>query len=437
MKTKKLSFKKQLSAPGLLKITRQAFQKIPDYLKSTSPFSLADCLTSGLALFGLKYPSLLQFDKDSRSDDMAKNNLRTLYGIKQVPCDTTMRERLDKVEPYFLQKPINKIIATLQRGKILEQYRYFQNYLLVAIDGSGYFSSHQIHCSSCCEKHHQDGSVTYYHQMLAAVIVHPLHKIVFPLAVEPIQKDDGISKNDCEHNAAKRLLVTIHNSHPHLNVIFLLDALYADGPIIRLLKQYGFRFIITAKAKDLKYLFEIYTFRQKEECLLQGAQGQEERYLFANDLPLNSVHDEIQVNCLEFFETGAKEHHFCWITDLLLNKTNFDIIARGGRARWHIENETFNTLKNQGYQFEHNFGHGYKHLGTVMAYLMFTAFLIDQVQEFCCKYFKAALIKCESRKYLWRKMSGLFVHYFLDSWEYLFLAIINGFRSKIEIFDSS
>ena len=58
-------------------------------------------------------------------------------------------------------------------------------------------------------------------------------------------------------------------------------------------------------------------------------------------------------------------------------KQNVAAIMRAGRASWKVENETFNTLKNQGYHFEHNFGHGEKHLATVFANLMMLAFLID------------------------------------------------------------
>ena len=105
---------------------------------------------------------------------------------------------------------------------------------------------------------------------------------------------------------------------------------------------------------------------------------------------------------------------------------------RAGRARWKIENETFNTLKNQGYQFEHNFGHGYKNLSTVFAYLMFQAFLIDQIQQFCCKYFKAALAKCTGRTHLWQKIRGLFFHYFVETWEDLYTVIISNLGSRLK-----
>ena len=112
-----------------------------------------------------------------------------------------------------------------------------------------------------------------------------------------------------------------------------------------------------------------------------------------------------------------------------MSDNNVARIAKGGRARWKIENETFNTLKNQGYQFEHNFGHGNKNLNVVFAYLMFTAFLIDQIQEFSCKYFKAALKKMWStRKYLWERIRGMFFEYFIDTWEQLYAGIIDGIK---------
>ena len=104
-------------------------------------------------------------------------------------------------------------------------------------DGTGYFSSSRVHCKNCCEKHHKDGRVTYYHQMLGAVVVHPEQREVFPLAPEPIVKGDGATKNDCERNAAKRLLGDVRREHPHLKLIVVEDGLASNGPHIQLLKQ--------------------------------------------------------------------------------------------------------------------------------------------------------------------------------------------------------
>ena len=96
---------------------------------------------------------------------------------------------------------------------------------------------------------------------------------------------------------------------------------------------------------------------------------------------------------------------------------------QGARARWRIENETFNTLKNQGYHFEHNFGHGYQHLSVVFATLMMLAFLVDQVQQLCCPLFQAAWAKWGSKRLLWEKMRAYFYAYALESMRHLFEAL--------------
>lgn len=98
---------------------------------------------------------------------------------------------------------------------------------------------------------------------------------------------------------------------------------------------------------------------------------------------------------------------------------------RGGRARWKIENETFNTLKNQGYQFEHNFGHGYCNLSTNFALLMLLAFAVDQLQEHCCKVFQAAREVCYSRTHLWEKMRSRYTTFIFEDWRGFFHSVVH------------
>ena len=110
---------------------------------------------------------------------------------------------------------------------------------------------------------------------------------------------------------------------------------------------------------------------------------------------------------------------------------------KGARCRWRIENETFNTLKNQGYNFEHNFGHGNANLSAVMAYLMMIAFAIDQAQEYTSKYFDLALKKEGRKLYLWQKIRGLFLNFVIDSWEQLYRFIIERPEVKLSLVLSS
>ncbi|MEI2421337.1 hypothetical protein V6O07_13770, partial [Arthrospira platensis SPKY2] len=113
---------------------------------------------------------------------------------------------------------------------------------------------------------------------------------------------------------------------------------------------------------------------------------------------MNQSHPDLEVNVLDYWEVRAGEElNFSWITDLHLTRNHVALVMKGGRSRWHIENQTFNTLKNQDYEFEHNFGHGQQYLATVLALLMMLAFLIDQVQEYGCVFFQAARQRFHSR----------------------------------------
>ena len=97
--------------PGLLKTLRACFERIKDPVARRGGPTLADCLMSALAMFGMKYPSLLQFDRDARSDDTVRTNpgsglgqaLHNLYGVKQAPSDTWMRECRGEVSPRDLR----------------------------------------------------------------------------------------------------------------------------------------------------------------------------------------------------------------------------------------------------------------------------------------------------------------------------------------------
>ena len=426
-KTKPLRLNKYFSAPALLDQIRKDFEKLPDPRRSGQQFSLADVLMSGLAVFGLKYPSLLKFD-ENRNEERVRTNLRNLYGVLQAPCDTQLRTVLDEVSPDELRLPFISIHQQLQSQEVVEAYRYLGGFL-VTLDGTGQFSSSKVSCLDCCEKHHRNGESEYYHQLLGAAIVHPDKSQVLPLLPEAITQQDGATQNDCASNASKRLLPKLREAFPDLPMIIVEDSLSAKGPHIKLLKELGFSYIIVVKQDTHEALFEEVQNRlcagQVEEFEEVGQDGVLRGYRFVNDVPLNKSHPDVLVNYLDYWEIRkGKEHNFSWITDIRLVQDNVYGVMRGGRGRWKIENETFNTLKNQSYHLEHNYGHGEKQLATVFAMLMMLAFLVDQVQELCCSLFKAARQKFRSRTSLWDKLRGLFTEYFIESWESLWLAII-------------
>lgn len=419
-------FRKHLSMPGLLATIMKQFKSVAEDISQDSTISLADCLMSGLALFSLKYPSLLKFDHD-RADDIIKSNLRSLFGIQHAPCDTYLRERLDPISPKSLRQVFTTLFFQLQRGKQLEPYQFMDGHYLLSVDGTGFFSSHHVHCDQCCVKNHRDGTKTYYHQLLGAAIVHPEQSHVIPFAPEPILKQDGKKKNDCEREASKRLLTDLRREHPHLKLIVIEDGLASNGPHIKLLTSLNLHFILGAKPKDHTYLYNWVknsTAQWHEEV---DDKGHQHKFKFINQAPLNETHLECKVNFLEYWETTPKGKviHFVWVTDLELTPSTVYTIMRGGRARWKIENETFNTLKNQGYHFEHNFGHGKENLPTVMANLMLLAFFVDQIQGISCPLFKRALIKAKRKCYFWEKLRAKFADFLIASWEDMYLSYLH------------
>jgi hypothetical protein len=414
-------FRKHLSAPGLIKTLYQQFSKVldPREFKRDVTIPLKDHLMSGLAVFGLKCPSLLDYDR-SRLDKATAVNLRDLYLVEKPPSDTYLRERLDEVDPNSLRPAFKKVFASLQRGKILEEFEYLEGYVLISCDGTGQFSSGKISCTQCCEKKHRNGSVTYYHQMFGVCIVHPDKKNVIPLCPELIQNQDGGSKNDCEQNACKRFLENFRREHPHLKAIILADGLSSKAPNIRQIEQAKLKYILGAKPGDHQYLFEQLDAHENTVYHeIQDKNGLFHQFRFLNNASLNRSNQDVKVNVVEYRVTTpkGKELNFSWVTNIKISTTNVLKITRAGRSRWKVENETFNTLKNLGYNFEHNYGHGKKYLSTIFCMMMMLAFLIDQTQEIACGLFKLCKKFSGTYRNLWERMRALFQLIPLSDWE--------------------
>jgi hypothetical protein len=420
--------RRHLHFDALVQLARQRFAKIPDQRRCPD-FSLPDTLMAGLALFSLKDPSLLAFQR--RTLD---HNLRWVFGLEAIPSDTQMRQILDEVDPGQLRPSFKDIFRQLQRGKVLEDYVFLEGCYLVALDGVEYFCSKKVHCDHCLTRQHSNGEVSYHHQMLGAVIVHPDFPEVIPLAPEPIQRQDGHKKNDCERNAARRWLKRLRKDHPHLQIIVVEDALSSNAPHIRDLRAAHCHFILGVKEGDHKHLFEQFRRRLEADEVevvedVDAGTGITHGYVFANGLTLNDSNEE-EVNFLQYLEMHAdgQERQWTFVVDLELTEANVRPVARGGRTRWRIENETFNTLKNQGYHFEHNYGHGYKNLCTVFAVLMMLAFLIDQVQQKCNPLFRAAWEKKGPKCAMWEAVRHLFASFEVSSMREVYEGIAYGFK---------
>lgn len=431
-----MSIRKSLSASRLFKLVHAGFKKIKDFRADNQQISLQDALMSAFAMFSLKDASLLAFDQRRTAD----GNLKRVYKLKTVPCDTQMRTILDEVDPEALRPLYKDIFQALQQGEVMEKLVFMEGSYLLTLDGTGYFSSKLVHCPACLEKKSsKTGEIRYAHQLLGGAIVHPDFAEVVPFAPEAIIKQDGETKNDCERNAAKRFLEKLRQDYPDLSLIITEDGLSSNAPHLSELRKHKLHFILGVKEGDHKFLFEwidkAHQAGQTTEFECEG-DGVRHRFRFINQVPLNESNPDELVNFVEYWEIApGKTQHFSWVTDFTVTTTNVFQIMRGGRARWKVENETFNTLKNQGYHFEHNFGHGHKNLSGVFASLMMLAFLVDQAQQLACDLFQAVLKKEGSRIRLWEHMRALFYTCEFTGMEDIFRALLYGFRTQIVILD--
>jgi hypothetical protein len=430
----KRTVRKHLNADTLIELMRKNFQKIPDHRAGNSTIPLDDTLMSALAMFQLKDPSLLAFDKRRKEKP---ENLHTIWGITNIPCDSQMRAILDSLELSSLRAPFRSAFRQLQRGKDFEKMAFLDGHYLLSGDGTGFYSSEKVSSPYCMGKKSKNGNTLYYQQMYAAAFVHPDHKEVISVFPEMITKKDGANKNDCERNAARRFYEDFRREHPHLKVIVVEDALSSNAPHILDLKRLNLRFILGAKPGDHQFLFE-----QVDLAVEQGMVTELEYtnpndpekihyFRFINQMPLNQSNPDLLVNFLEYWQVGKdnKITKFSWVTDLTITKENAFDIMRAGRARWKIENETFNTLKNQGYNLGHNYGLGDKNLSAIFTILMMLAFLLDQIQQMSCWLFQEAWKKEESKRSLWESIRAIFHNWRVDSMETIYRAIAHGFES--------
>jgi hypothetical protein len=395
----------------LIKAVRKDFESIPDHReqkKGNIQYSMADCLSTAYSMFSLKDPTIACYRKEypNRAD-----NLRRVYGIEKVPGDTAMRETLDGLSYEYLQEEFKPNLDILRNKGVFEKRLVLGGFLVFSSDGTGHYCSGNVSCKHCLVKELKNGEKQYHHQLLAAVNVHPTEKEVFPLGVEPIINADGCTKNDCEINASKRLLPQLRRSLPDDKLLGVFDALYANGPHIKNLQEHDMSYIIGIKsghvyelAKELKasgLLHEMEWEKNGKHC----------KVYYKNGFTLNMSHPDTIVNYFDYTETDLKSgtvYYSSWITDIQIRKTILEELVGVARSRWKVENQTFNTLKNQGYHLEHSYGHGKYNLATNFALLTFLAFLVDQMTQYFDIFFQKAWKERGTKTALWRKIREIF-----------------------------
>jgi len=425
-----MSIKKHLSFSSLRSFLSSVFRGFVDTRqKGKIKHSVHDAAMSAFACMHFQDKSFLQFEM--RVDAMLHpENLKQMFDIQTIPETTQIRSILDDVDSEQLRPMFKEVFLRLQRGKYLEQYQVLPGLYYAAMDATEYFSSKKISCPSCLTCEHVNGDVTCSHKTLQAAIMHPNMSQVIPLMPEAIHNTDGQLKQDCEMNAAKRLIPKLRKEHPKLGLIIGGDALFSKQPIIEDVLDNGMHYLFVAKPDDHEYMMAyIDTARQiKGVNSISCAQkdGKTYQYEWINDVPLNKRKDGIRVNyfsltIISMQKDGSEKITFrsSWITDLTIDKTNVELLTKVGRSRWKIENECFNTLKNQGYAAEHNYGHGENHLAFNFYLLTLIAFLFHQVFELTDRMYQACRKKFGSKTHMWETLRAYVKIFVFSTWDML------------------
>ena len=349
-------------------------------------YTLRDCYLSGLALFSSKTrrccSSNVAFSANSKPTTCPPPSAS--LGSLATPSSRDLIDRHDYAPmlPCFAD-----FIGRLQRFKWLQHYQMFDARYLITLDGSRYFSSELVGCERCLSTT-KDGIEYHHHDILQAAIVHPDKRVVLPLAPEFIRNSDGkgdeYHKQDCEINAGYRMLQRLRSDYPRMRQLSWPTVFTPSKPFVEKLTAGRFSFLLVAKPGDHKSLYQDVDGLRRGNLLDRHHtvhRGERREYELGHRSAAERQSDSRASTSSSFGssrDSGKVNYRNAWVTDLVPTTDNIAQLVRAARARWKIENEAFNTLKNQGYHLKHNFGHGDRHLSEAFFTLNLLAFFMHQ-----------------------------------------------------------
>lgn len=402
-------------------------------------YSIHDTVMSAFACMYFQDPSLLHFQQRLEKK-YQRSNLQTLFRVKQTPKDSQLRDILDAIPGESLSPIFKEFYERLRRNKHLEEYNILPGMLMCVMDGTQYHSSKSVYCEHCLRKTRQ-GETTYSHAVLQGAIMHPDKKQVLPVMPEAITNKDGSKKQDCEINAAKRFIKRLRQAHPRQAFVLGGDGLMSRQPMIEAAKESNMHVLFVAKPNDHKYLFEwIADYQELPSEKFEDDKGNIHHIRWQNKVPLHGGDKAIEVNYLEYQQntpSGKVTYKNSWVTDILIAPDNAITLAKAGRCRWKIENECFNSLKNQGYEIEHNYGHGSKHLAYNMYLLTLLAFFFHQIFELTDGVYQACRQAYGSKRQLWENFRGTIRLLVVEDWEQLMDLLLNEDDYEVTVIKKS
>jgi hypothetical protein len=434
----------RFTVANVINQARARFSELPDIRKTATAnnlkYAVGDAALSAFSVFFTQSPSFLDYPV-RLPKKYGKNNAQSLFGRHQIPSANQIRNLLDPVPPEAVYPLLAKISDGLYQNGYLAAFRALDDTLLMPIDGTDLFSSPKISCPGCTSQTLKNGKTLYRHTAVTPVIVAPKQSHVIPLPPEFVHPQDGQDKLDCELAAAKRWLTTWGEHYSPWGITILGDDLYCHQPFCQEAIDRGYHVLLVGKPSSHALLYEwIADFERTdpvhtmERSRWNGKQHLIECYRYLNQVPLRDSDDALMLNWCELTITDAQgqiRYQNAWATTHLLSDENVVQVAAAGRARWKIENENNHVLKNQGYHFDHNFGHGKQHLSNWLATLILLAYLLHTMLDWTEMTYRTVRHLLPSRRTFFEHRRALIQYFPFESWEQVMNFRLDGLDGDI------
>ena len=427
----------ELGLDRLVKRIKQSFGEFCDVRTGqNTQYDMVDAGMGAFSVFFTQSPSFLAYQQDMKQRK-GRCNAESLFGMAQIPSDNQIRSLLDPVAPSYVSGVFRDIYHRLDRAGVLKGYRSHAHCLLIAVDGTEYFSSQKIHCEQCSCRELSNGKINYFHSVLTPVIVQPRNERVITLEPEYITPQDGKEKQDCEIEAGKRWVDKYGDFYAKQGVTILGDDLFSRQPYCLKLKDKKLHFILVCKPDSHPALYEMVDFLAASGVLAtyqkrrwNGNYAEIYTYRYANQLPLRGDQEAIEVNWCELTitreDSSEQLYKNAFITDFEVTETTVEAIVQDGRTRWKVENENNNVLKTKGYHLEHNFGHGSQYLASLLLSLNLLAFLFHTVLDLVDEKYRLIRQALRTRQKFFQHIEALLCYIQFSNWDELFSFMYKG-----------
>lgn len=426
-----------VSADAIVSHLNETFRNLPDHRRgSNTTYEIRDAVLGAFSVFTTQSASFLAHQRDL-GRRKGCNNVCGLFAVEKIPTDQQIRNLLDPLAPSHLGESFWWIWEQVRETETAEQFRGVDDSLLCIFDGTEYFSSQRIHCDGCNQQTMTDGETRYFHSMVTPILAGVDHNHVLALPPEFITPQDGTEKQDCERNAARRWIKRNGRRLAAESATVLADDLHCYHDFCQQLLDVELNFILVCKPESHTTLYQEIKLLERIDGISQHSQREQTPqgtirydYRFVNDLPIRGSADAVHVNWCEVTvtnqRTGKRLYYNTFATNFTLSAQTVIEVAQSGRARWKVENENNNVLKNYGYHLEHNYGHGKQNLSAFLVTLNLLAFLLHTVLYLSDRIYQQVRDELGTRQTFFGDIRTLMRYHCFDSWHHLLNFMFEG-----------